>query len=183
MLQVVEIYVYNSDTDVVRVVSLMPTNSWGGGMLGAEVGTGYLHRLPHSCRGTIGQSVERKVTTKESHQNDKSEKVPVMESHLEMEIEQGSIEPHNKNRQPHELGKRVEKNKVENGEPPSRQAPADDTQSKLPAGMPPPPKVEVAGKTPPSTPAKTDEPTAESIQEGEPRAKFVGLPTPPKMQY
>mmetsp|Transcript_56552 Transcript_56552/g.137295 ORF Transcript_56552/g.137295 Transcript_56552/m.137295 type:complete len:659 (-) Transcript_56552:58-2034(-) len=64
--QIVELYVYNSETDLVRVVGLMPTYKWsngrvGGGMLGAEVGTGYLHRLPEKCRHTIGQSVERTV--------------------------------------------------------------------------------------------------------------------------
>jgi len=65
--QVVELYVYNAESDVVRVVALMPTLSWGGhGLLGAEVGTGYLHRLPTTCRGTIGQSVERKVRIRKS---------------------------------------------------------------------------------------------------------------------
>lgn len=60
--RIVEIYVYSSESDVVRVVTLMPTLSWGGrGLLGAEVGTGYLHRFPKSCRGTDGRSVERKV--------------------------------------------------------------------------------------------------------------------------
>lgn len=60
--QVVELYVYNSDSDMVRVVALMPTLSWGGnGLFGAEVGTGYLHRLPASTRSTEGTSVERKV--------------------------------------------------------------------------------------------------------------------------
>jgi hypothetical protein len=60
--KVCEIYVYNTDSDVVRVVALMPTWSWGGGgLLGAEVGTGYLHRLPQSARKTSGTSVERKV--------------------------------------------------------------------------------------------------------------------------
>ena len=60
--KVVELYVYNTNSDVVRVVTLMPTTSWGGqGLLGAEVGTGYLHRLPRQCRGTLGSSVERKV--------------------------------------------------------------------------------------------------------------------------
>jgi GRASP55/65 PDZ-like domain len=60
--KIVELYVYNSDTDVVRVVALMPTLSWGGaGLLGAAVGTGYLHRLPSSTRNTEGSSVERKV--------------------------------------------------------------------------------------------------------------------------
>ncbi|KAL3788035.1 hypothetical protein HJC23_008379 [Cyclotella cryptica] len=60
--RIVEIYVYSSESDLVRVVTLMPTKSWGGrGLLGAEVGTGYLHRFPKSCRGTDGKSVERKV--------------------------------------------------------------------------------------------------------------------------
>jgi hypothetical protein len=54
--------VYNCDTDVVRVVALLPTSSWGGrGLLGAAVGTGYLHRLPSRSRHTEGVSVERKV--------------------------------------------------------------------------------------------------------------------------
>jgi hypothetical protein len=60
--RIVELYVYSSESDVVRVVTLMPTMSWGGrGLLGAEVGTGYLHRFPKACRGTDGASVERKV--------------------------------------------------------------------------------------------------------------------------
>ncbi|CAI5745789.1 unnamed protein product [Peronospora destructor] len=51
-------YVYNSLDDQVRVVSIVPTERWGGdGVLGAEVGHGYLHRLPSVCRGTVGSSV------------------------------------------------------------------------------------------------------------------------------
>jgi len=62
MDKVVELYVYNTRSDVVRVVPIMPTFSWGGGgLLGAEVGTGYLHRLPHAARSTSGTSLERKV--------------------------------------------------------------------------------------------------------------------------
>jgi hypothetical protein len=62
MDQVAEFYVYNSDSDLVRTVVLMPTLSWGGqGLLGAEVGTGYLHRLPSAVCSTDGASVERKV--------------------------------------------------------------------------------------------------------------------------
>ncbi len=60
--RIVELYVYSSESDVVRVVTLMPTLTWGGrGLLGAEVGTGYLHRFPKVCRGTDGSSVERKI--------------------------------------------------------------------------------------------------------------------------
>jgi len=60
--RVFEVYVYNSETDVVRVVSIMPTLSWGGpGLLGCEVGRGYLHRLPAACRSTNGISFERKI--------------------------------------------------------------------------------------------------------------------------
>jgi hypothetical protein len=60
--KVVELYVYNVESDMVRVVALMPTWSWGGkGLLGAQVATGYLHRLPSSTQETIGSSLERKV--------------------------------------------------------------------------------------------------------------------------
>ena len=59
---VVEIYVYNTDSDVVRVVTLVPSTKWGGrGLLGAEIGRGYLHRLPKGCKNTLGVSFERKV--------------------------------------------------------------------------------------------------------------------------
>jgi len=55
----VEFYVYNVDSDEVRVVAMLPTYSWGGGgCLGASVAHGYLHRLPARCRGTNGISVE-----------------------------------------------------------------------------------------------------------------------------
>jgi hypothetical protein len=60
---VVEMYVYNTVSDVVRVVTLIPTMKWKGGrgLLGAEIGRGYLHRLPKGCRDTLGVSFERKV--------------------------------------------------------------------------------------------------------------------------
>jgi hypothetical protein len=112
--QVVEIYVYNSDSDMVRVVGLMPSFSWGGGgLLGAEVATGYLHRLPNSCRSTIGQSVERKVrwTSSDADNGGESgnEAVVEMEPHLEMEVENdeltGHSTPEDGTRQPHELGR------------------------------------------------------------------------------
>mmetsp|Transcript_16823 Transcript_16823/g.28537 ORF Transcript_16823/g.28537 Transcript_16823/m.28537 type:complete len:302 (-) Transcript_16823:1123-2028(-) len=53
----VEFYVYNTDTDEVRVVVLMPSEDWGGdGILGANVAYGYLHVLPAHCCETIGVS-------------------------------------------------------------------------------------------------------------------------------
>lgn len=55
----IEFYVYNSDTDEVRVVVLMPSADWGGdGILGANIGHGYLHNLPAECCKTIGRSSE-----------------------------------------------------------------------------------------------------------------------------
>lgn len=105
--QLVEIYVYNSDTDIVRVVALMPTLTWGGaGLLGAEVGTGYLHRLPNSCRSTIGTSVERKVRwTNENSDGTHTRNAGLveMEPHLEMEVEKDTHA--SRTRQPHELGR------------------------------------------------------------------------------
>lgn len=45
--QPLRLYVYNSTTDKCREVTLIPNLSWGGdGMLGCEIGFGYLHRIP-----------------------------------------------------------------------------------------------------------------------------------------
>lgn len=55
----VDFYVYNVDTDEVRIVTVLPTRDWGNqGLLGASVAFGYLHRLPARCRSTNGVSVE-----------------------------------------------------------------------------------------------------------------------------
>jgi hypothetical protein len=123
--QILEIYVYNSDSDKVRVISLMPTYSWGGrGMLGAEVGTGYLHRLPNSCRSTVGSSVERKVrltkTTAMPSRPSPADPTDIaggeaseqtvleLEPHLEMEVEKDANNlpqtPEDITKQPHQLG-------------------------------------------------------------------------------
>lgn len=49
------LFVYNLQTDAVRCVTVNPVTGWGGdGLLGCNIGQGYLHRLPHSCRGTDG---------------------------------------------------------------------------------------------------------------------------------
>ncbi|KAG0254543.1 Golgi reassembly-stacking protein 2 [Mortierella polycephala] len=41
------LHVYNLDTNQVREVIIVPSESWGGeGLLGCDVGYGYLHRLP-----------------------------------------------------------------------------------------------------------------------------------------
>ena len=88
--QVVEFYVYNTESDVVRTVALMPTLSWGGGgLLGAEVGVGYLHRLPHTVRQTSGASVERKVRYLgvRDGENNTTRKILELEPQLEMEPE------------------------------------------------------------------------------------------------
>lgn len=62
--RIVELYVYSAESDMVRVTALMPTRAWGGrGLLGAEVGSGYLHGFPKKCRDTDGTSVARKVRT------------------------------------------------------------------------------------------------------------------------
>lgn len=51
-----EFYVYNSDTDEVRNVVIMPSTDWGGdGILGGAVACGFLHRIPKDNRDTIGR--------------------------------------------------------------------------------------------------------------------------------
>ena len=89
--RIVELYVYNSNTDIVRVVTLMPSYEWntksgGTGLFGAEVGTGYLHRLPYKSRSTSGKCVERQVryvtATSEANKN-----VVLLEDAPQMEME------------------------------------------------------------------------------------------------
>ncbi|CAG0888249.1 unnamed protein product [Cyprideis torosa] len=42
-----KLYVYNTDTDSCREVSITPNGAWGGeGSLGCNIGYGYLHRIP-----------------------------------------------------------------------------------------------------------------------------------------
>lgn len=69
---VLEMYVYNTESDVVRVLTFIPSSTWGGkegqGLLGAEIGRGYLHRLPKNCRDTLGVSFERKVRVNEQNE-------------------------------------------------------------------------------------------------------------------
>jgi len=122
--RVVELYVYNSTTDLVRVVGLHPTYKWGIGesMLGAAVGTGYLHRLPQSCRTTIGKSVERTVRVEassnienEGGDGELNESNIRMEGTLELEVDEdgdddavdgdvGLASNRWKHVQPHQLG-------------------------------------------------------------------------------
>lgn len=118
--RVVEIYVYNCSSDVVRVVALMPGYNWGGrGLLGAEVGTGYLHRLPNSCRSTTGLSMERKVRwaqngnpdVVDSNGGNTDQQILEIEPVLEMELQDDEdgcaasrSNPEGVTRQPHELG-------------------------------------------------------------------------------
>jgi GRASP55/65 PDZ-like domain len=91
---VVELYVYNSDTDIVRVVALMPTYQWGEGLglLGAEVGTGYLHRLPFKSRATEGSCVERKVRYVKGPTSNVLENEPQLEMEPDDEVESVNLE-------------------------------------------------------------------------------------------
>eukprot|EP00929_Paragymnodinium_shiwhaense_P074207 TRINITY_DN37956_c0_g2_i1.p1 TRINITY_DN37956_c0_g2~~TRINITY_DN37956_c0_g2_i1.p1 ORF type:complete len:634 (+),score=129.65 TRINITY_DN37956_c0_g2_i1:71-1972(+) len=42
-----QIYVYNSDTEAIREVTLLPNTGWGGeGAIGADIRSGLLHRIP-----------------------------------------------------------------------------------------------------------------------------------------
>ena len=50
------LYVYSALTDAVRVATVIPSDLWGGGgLLGCETGSGYLHRLPQDCCETAGR--------------------------------------------------------------------------------------------------------------------------------
>mmetsp|Transcript_25301 Transcript_25301/g.58757 ORF Transcript_25301/g.58757 Transcript_25301/m.58757 type:complete len:467 (+) Transcript_25301:71-1471(+) len=59
-----EVYVYNSDTETVREVLLVPNNDWGGeGCIGCDIGTGLLHRIPQPRNPPGGVVVQRAAPT------------------------------------------------------------------------------------------------------------------------
>lgn len=59
------INVYNSDTDSVREVEINPRLNWGGeGMLGCDIGTGLLHRIPLKGNLTGGIGVLENNSTR-----------------------------------------------------------------------------------------------------------------------
>jgi hypothetical protein len=205
--RVVEIYVYNSDSDIVRVVGLMPSFSWGGkGLLGAEVGTGYLHRLPNSCRSTIGQSVERKVrwmnkkskdttdtdASKDEHGGEPTHQTMLeMEPHLEMEVEKDvnnqHLNPEDVTKQPHELGSSDDESKKKTVESQSNSLSSETqeaeppNQESVPAVSAAEPTISEAEATSPlaETTASAAPPAAEETAEPQPVATSESLAEPP----
>lgn len=54
----VTLYVYNSQSDMVRKCIISPSASWGGeGISGVEIGTGQSHKLPYECRMSCGKTL------------------------------------------------------------------------------------------------------------------------------
>ncbi|VDN17917.1 unnamed protein product [Gongylonema pulchrum] len=50
----IKLYVYNTESDSVREVTLTPNSAWGGdGCLGCDIGYGYLHRIPGDRKGPL----------------------------------------------------------------------------------------------------------------------------------
>jgi len=67
--KVVPIYVYSTLTDNVRIVNITPKRGWGGtGLLGCDVGYGYLHKIPQGYVQSQNQSPSRLVTLPASSQ-------------------------------------------------------------------------------------------------------------------
>jgi hypothetical protein len=55
--QRMQVYVYNTDAESVREVTLVPNTEWGGdGCIGCDIGTGLLHRIPAPRRMPGGMS-------------------------------------------------------------------------------------------------------------------------------
>ena len=190
--QIVELYVYNSESDVVRVTPLMPTLTWGGhGMLGAEVGTGYLHRLPSTSRDTHGSSVERKVrwvgnadekngeggnsidNADSAERNSASiggaapaNDTPLeLEPHLEMEVEHGEDrKPEDVSKQPHQLGE------VEDTTPSSshQQQSQPSSETAQPPGDSSSKPAESSGGEPTKAPSQSTQPVVNDEKESEP---------------
>ncbi|KAG0371797.1 Golgi reassembly-stacking protein 2 [Mortierella sp. AD032] len=74
------LHVYNSNTNEVREVIIIPREDWGGqGLLGCDVGFGYLHRLPK----------QNPLHQKTSSAGDVKEKADSTHTHTEKPAQQG----------------------------------------------------------------------------------------------
>ncbi|XP_063689201.1 Golgi reassembly-stacking protein 2-like isoform X2 [Bolinopsis microptera] len=61
--QPIKVYVYSALTDGVRELTLTPNSKWGGeGMLGCDIGYGYLHRIPTPETGVETVALDMKYT-------------------------------------------------------------------------------------------------------------------------
>ena len=57
--QPLDVFVYNAEREKVRRISVTPSFEWGGdGMLGCDIGSGYLHQLPSRLGGGGGNSTD-----------------------------------------------------------------------------------------------------------------------------
>lgn len=185
--QVVELYVYNTDSDLVRTVVLMPTLSWGGeGLLGAEVGTGYLHRLPAAACKTDGASVERKVRYVNQQPQTKGEtESSSTAANGDQKADHSQIENKNKTSVlEYEPQLEMEPAEEERG-PPEKSATTEatpPTKQERPADtFPPPPK---AGGRRTGGPERTL--SAEDVFSSPPSqgsSPVAPLPPPPRMHY
>ena len=52
----VEVFVYSSETEAVRRTTVTPSYSWGGdGLLGCDIGSGFLHQIPTVSSRRLGE--------------------------------------------------------------------------------------------------------------------------------
>ena len=52
------LWVFHKKKDTIRKVIVRPNKTWGGnGVLGCDIGEGYLHVLPQECRNSTGRSI------------------------------------------------------------------------------------------------------------------------------
>lgn len=75
-----KLYVYNSDTDSCREVTITPNSGWGGeGSLGCGIGYGYLHRIP-KCQFPSSKSASLAQHTPNAAPKDGFSEVPLSSS-------------------------------------------------------------------------------------------------------
>ncbi|CAG9534779.1 unnamed protein product [Cercopithifilaria johnstoni] len=75
----IKLYVYNTESDSVREVSLTPNSAWGGeGCLGCDIGYGYLHRIPGDRRGPLKGEEIAAMLKQQLNGTDSSDAAPLM---------------------------------------------------------------------------------------------------------
>jgi len=90
-----KLYIYNTETDHCREVTIIPNGAWGGdGSLGCGIGYGYLHRIPIGDDLTkIGEHMKPPKATV-THPNDMQADTPTVAPKVEVASQpSGSLNP------------------------------------------------------------------------------------------
>lgn len=86
-----KLFVYNYVTDQTREVVITPNSAWGGqGLLGCDIGYGYLHRIPSRPPGELPTHVSNIEQSQQQHQLQQQQQQQILQQQPQQKPQQQS---------------------------------------------------------------------------------------------